>query len=108
MATGPEPWLRCEAPASAGRWVRLQFASGLLDPLIRPALRFIGRSAVRDELLPAAILGRAIWIGRLPEDISEIWISPTLGEGRFAFRIESWDVLSSLQAFAHFGPGGFG
>jgi GT2 family glycosyltransferase len=108
VATGPEPWLRCEAPASAGRWVRLQFASGLLDPLIRPVLRFVGRSGARDELLPAAMLGRAIWIGRLPEDVSDIWISPTLAEGRFAFRIESWDVLSPLQAFAHFGPGGLG
>ena len=42
-ATGAEPWLRCEAPPSAGRWLRLEYSSGLLDPLTRPVLRFVGR-----------------------------------------------------------------
>ncbi len=106
LATAPEPWLRCEVPPSAGRWVRLEYASGLLDPLIRPVLRFVGRDAVHDELLPAAMLGRAVWIGRLPEDLREVWISPQLDAGPFAFRIEAWDVLSTPQALAHFGPSG--
>ena len=105
-ATGPEPWLRCYAPPSAGRWVRIEFASGLSDPLTRPVLRFVGRHRVHDELLPAAMLGRAIWIGRLPEDIREIWMSPTLAEGSFAFRIERWDVMSGPRAVTHFGSDG--
>lgn len=106
-ATGAEPWLRCDAPrSSAGRWVRIEYSSGLLDPLIRPVLRFVGRHQVHDELLPAAMLGRAIWIGRLPDDVREIHLSPTLAEGRFAFRIDRWDLLSPARVLRHFGAFG--
>ena len=101
-ATGPEPWLKIDAPPSAGRWVRIVYASGLTDPLTRPVLRCIGRLGAHDELMPAAMLGRAVWIGRLPEDITEILISPTLAQGPFAFRVERWDVLSVVQAMAYF------
>jgi len=107
-ATGAEPWLRCDVPPSAGRWVRLVYAAGLLEPLTRPLLRFIGRQNIHDELLPAAVLGRGVWIGRLPEDVREVWISPTLAPGRFAFRIERWEVLSPPRALAYFGPAGVG
>jgi GT2 family glycosyltransferase len=106
LATDPEPWLRCDVPQSAGRWVRFEYASGLLDPLTRPALRFIGRDNIYDELLPAAMLGRGVWIGRLPEDLREVWISPQLGLGPFAFRIERWAILTPLRALSHFGPAG--
>ena len=106
LASDIEPWLRCEAPPSAGRWVRFEYASGLLDPLTRPVLRFVGRDAVYDELLPAAMLGRGVWIGRLPEDLREVWISPQLGAGPFAFRIERWELLSPLRLLSHFGPAG--
>jgi O-antigen biosynthesis protein len=106
-ATGGEPWLRCAAPASAGQWVRIVYAAGLLDPLNRPLLRCVGRDdRVHDEILPGAMLGRAVWIGRLPEDTREIWISPTLAEGRFAFRIERWDVISPSRALFHVGQSG--
>ena len=106
-ATGGEPWLRCAAPPSAGRWVRIVYAAGLLDPLNRPLLRCIGRDdRIHDEILPGAMLGRAVWIGRLPEDTREIRISPTLAEGRFAFRIERWDVISSSRALFHMGKSG--
>ena len=106
LATDPEPWLRCEIPPSAGRWVRLEYSSGLLDPLTRPALRFVGRDNIYDELLPAAVLGRGVWIGRLPEDLREVWISPQLGLGPFAFRIERWAILTPLRALSYFGPAG--
>lgn len=84
----------------------MEYVSGLTDPLTRPALRFVGRNHVHDELLPAAMCGRAIWIGRLPEDVREVWISPTLGAGRFAFAVERWDVMSSARAVSHFGSYG--
>ena len=101
---GAEPWLRCDVKPSPGRWIKLEYSSGLFDRLTRPALRFVGAHQTQDELLPAAMLGRAVWIGRLPEDVREIWVSPTLRGGRFAFRIDSWETLSAARAFAHFGP----
>jgi GT2 family glycosyltransferase len=107
-ATGPEPWLRVDAPASGGRWVRMVYASGLTDPLTRPALRFAGRHGAHDEFLPAAMWGRAVWIGRLPDDVEDIQVSPTLAEGAFAFRIERWDVISAARAMTYFGDRGLG
>ena len=104
QANGPEPWLRCDVAPSPGRWVKLEYSSGLLDRLTRPALRFVGARQNHDELLPAAMLGRAVWIGRLPEDVREVWISPTLGEGRFAFRVDNWETLSAARAYTYFGP----
>jgi GT2 family glycosyltransferase len=107
-ASGAEAWLRCDVPPSAGRWLRLEYSAGLTDPLTRPVLRFVGGSGAHDEFLPAAMLGKAVWIGQAPEDVREIWISPTLGPGRFAFRIERWDILSPPQALAQFGSAGIG
>ncbi len=103
FAAEAEPWLRVDAPSCAGRWVRLQYSSGLFEPLMRPALRLIGARETRDECLPGAMDGRAFWIGRMPEDLREIWISPTLAPGPFAFRLERWDVMTSAQALAAFG-----
>jgi GT2 family glycosyltransferase len=107
-ATGPAPWLRCDVPPSAGRWVRFVYSSGLADPLSRAALRFVGRRQIQDELLPAAMLGRAEWIGQLPEDVREIWVSPVLGPGRFSFRIDAWDIMSGARALTYFGSPGLG
>ena len=107
-ATGAEPWLRCDVPPSGGRWVRFVFSSGLADPVTRAALRFVGRRQIQDELLPAAMLGRAVWIGQLPDDVREIWISPVLGRGRFSFRIDRWEVLSTPYALSLFGSPGLG
>ena len=103
-ANGAEPWLRCDVKPNPGRWIKLEYSSGLLDPLTRPALRFVGAHQTHDELLPAAMLGRAVWIGRLPEDVREIWVSPILRGARFAFRIDSWETLSAASVFTHFGP----
>ncbi|MDE3177581.1 MAG: hypothetical protein KGM15_15890 [Pseudomonadota bacterium] len=102
-AKDAEPWLRCDVAPSPGRWVKLEYSSGLFDRLTRPALRFVGAKQTHDELLPAAMLGRAVWIGRLPEDVREIWVSPMLRGGRFAFRIDSWETLSAARAFSYFG-----
>ena len=107
-ATGAEPWLRCDVPASGGRWVRFVYSSGLADPLSRTVLRFVGRRQIQDELLPAAMLGRAQWIGQLPEDVREIWVSPVLGRGRFSFRIDAWDIVSGARALTFFGSPGLG
>ncbi|WP_158813596.1 glycosyltransferase family 2 protein [Methylocapsa sp. S129] len=94
VATDNCPWLRLSVDASrlAGRWVRLTYVSGLLEPLARPVLRcFVGDSHT-DEILPAALFGRAIWLGRIPEGTTAIWISPTNQPGPFAFAIEKLRV----------------
>jgi hypothetical protein len=54
VSTGTRPWLRSNADARrlAGRWVRLTYISGLLDPLARPVLRCIVDRAGEDQILP--------------------------------------------------------
>jgi O-antigen biosynthesis protein len=94
VATNDCPWMRLSVDARrfAGRWVRLTYISGLLDPLARPVLRcFVGDSH-HDEILPAALFGRAIWLGRIPEGTTAIWISPTNQPGPFAFAVEKLRV----------------
>jgi GT2 family glycosyltransferase len=80
--------------------VRLTYASGWLEPAVRPVLRaWVGDSAV-DEILPAATCGRAIWIGWIPDGTREIWISPTNRPGPFAFRLERWETISGSRLLA--------
>lgn len=102
FATGPWPWLKCEIDASgfAGRWVRLVYAGGLLERSVRPVLRVFAGDAFFDQFLPAATLGRAIWIGRIPEGARDIWISPTNRPGPFAFRLERWELISNARLLA--------
>lgn len=102
FATSPWPWLKSEIDARrvAGRWVRLTYASGLLEPLARPVLRVFVGDAHADEILPAAAFGRAIWFGRIPEGATDIWISPTNQAGAFSFRVERWEVVSRRRLLA--------
>jgi len=102
FALGSWPWLRCEIDARrlAGRWVRLTFASGLLDPLRRPVLRIFAGDRREHEILPAALFGRGMWIGRIPDAATKIWISPTNQPGAFSFRIERWDVIGRARLLA--------
>lgn len=89
------PWLKIEIPAAAfaGRWIEMTFESGLLDPLARPVLRCFARPTSHDQILPAALHGRAFWLGEIPAGTDEIWISPTNRPGVFAFRITLWRAI---------------
>jgi O-antigen biosynthesis protein len=102
FASTDSPWLKCEIdPARlAGRWVRLTYASGFLDPLVRPVLRIVVGDERRDEILPAALHGRGRWLGPIPNGATEIWISPTNRRGPFSFRIETWNVVPRVRLLA--------
>jgi GT2 family glycosyltransferase len=93
------PWLRLgvDARRLAGRWVRLTYAAGLADPLARPVLRCFVGDVGHDDIMPAALFGRAIWLGRIPKGARAIWISPTNQPGRFAFKIERLEVVARMQ-----------
>lgn len=93
------PWLRIEfnEMPPAGHWVKLSYVTSLLDPLVRPLLRcFVGNS-YHDEILPGGLFGRSIWIGHIPEDTHEIWISPTNRAGPFAFSIEALEPIPTAK-----------
>ncbi len=99
VATTDWPWLRLEVEAGrlAGRWIRLTYRSGLLEPLARPVLRcFVGSGSI-DQALPGALFGRGIWLGRIPKGTRELWISPTNRPGPFAFEIERIDFPSAVE-----------
>jgi GT2 family glycosyltransferase len=98
-ALSEAPWLRIDFddPPPAGRWIRMTYVSGLLDPLARPLLRCFAKSSHHDELLPGALFGRSIWIGLIPESTREIWISPTNRRGFFSFAIECIEMLSTPE-----------
>jgi O-antigen biosynthesis protein len=102
FASTDGPWLKCEIdPARlAGRWVRLTYASGFLDPLVRLVLRIVVGDERRDEILPAAQHGRGFWLGRIPDGATEIWISPTNRRGPFSFGIETWKVVPRVRRLA--------
>jgi GT2 family glycosyltransferase len=97
LALSEWPWLRAgfNGPPPAGRWIRLTYAASLLDPLARPVVRCFMGNTFHDEILPAALFGRAHWYGLVPEGTKEIWISPTNRPGLFGFAIESMEVLSN-------------
>ena len=95
-ATSKTPWLKISMDAAtlATRWVRITYSSGWCDAVERPVVRICTRDGHFDEILPAALLGRARWTGQIPRGAVEIWVSPTSRTGPFAFRIESVEGIS--------------
>jgi GT2 family glycosyltransferase len=91
VASNPCPWLKLEVEASSlqDRWIRMTYASGLLDPLARPVLRCVLSDGHYDQIMPAALFGRAFWLGRIPKDCKEIRLSPINQCGSFSFRVEN-------------------
>src|SRR5580698_3291619 len=83
------PWLLvdCDAQRLAGRWIELAYVAGLLEPLTRPILRCVVAGERTDQFLPGALFGRASWIGVIPENTTEIYLSPTNRSGRFDFEL---------------------
>lgn len=89
-ATSGEPWLRFRSIEAfrPGRLVEIRYASSPFDSPVRPLLRFWrGGGEFRDEILPAPCEGVGIWVGRVPKERSEVWLSPTNRPGRFDFRL---------------------
>ena len=99
VATNDRPWLQLnlDVGAVAGRWIKLTYASGLCDPLARPVLRCFVGEASHDEVMPGALFGRAIWLGRIPDGATAIWISPTNQPGPFAFVVEALQVVARAR-----------
>jgi GT2 family glycosyltransferase len=96
-ATSDEPWLRVK-PARAvtrQRWIRLRYSSSYFDDPIRPLIRFDcsgGRSFLQPMNGP--VLGRAEWIGRVPDGTISVSISPAGAAGPFSFRIDGIEPIS--------------
>jgi GT2 family glycosyltransferase len=98
VASSPHPWLKLDvdALAIADQWIRMTYASGLLEPLARPVLRCVSADAHYDQVMPAALFGRAFWLGRIPKGSTEIWISPTNRCGAFSFRVEELETVGRV------------
>jgi GT2 family glycosyltransferase len=101
-ATSDEPWLRfdVDAGALAGRWVELAYDAGFSGAVTRPLLRCLAPDGAKDEILPGPVMGRALWIGKIPPNATGVLVSPINTEGAFAFRIASMRFLSLFQLAA--------
>ncbi len=91
IATSQEPWLRLEETGAfvPGGFVEIVYRASIFDDPVRPVLRFrTSRGDEIDRFLPGPVAGAGIWVGRVPQDTTEIWISPTRHRGRFDFVVE--------------------
>ncbi len=97
VALTREPWLemRFTDGLPAGRWISLTYRSSYFDVLVRPLLRFVMPDGTHDQAIPAALFGRAEWVGRVPEGTRRILISPVDSDGAFGFEIEGCRQLSA-------------
>ena len=86
--------------APAGRWIEIVYAASLIHDTARPALLIRTRSgALSRHALPAPVLGRAIWIGRIPPDAAQIDIeypAPLRAE-RVAVRGPVWRLTRAVR-----------
>lgn len=106
FALSEEPWLRVDAAQamSRGGVVELRYAASYYDEPARPILRFwlgglgeLGEN-FKENILPGPCEGVGVWIGRIPRETTEIWISPTNRSGPFNFRILSARPVRRLDA----------
>ena len=102
FATGAKPWLKIgtSLDLSAGPWIEIIYAASYLDAPVRPLLRCIGRDFSHDEILPAAVLGRAIWRGPLPPGTQLLQISIGCEAEPLAFRVESVRIVTMVEVYA--------
>ncbi len=102
LALSERPWLSI-APISLfapGRWFKMRYQLGLYDRPIRPLISYRrGAQEIGWHILPGPVLGRAEWIGVVPKDASEVWISPVAEAGPFNFVIEAIEILSISDLF---------
>ena len=102
FATGAQPWfaIGTSLDFTVGPWIEIIYAASYLDAPVRPLLRCIGRDFSHDEILPAAVLGRAIWRGPLPPRTQVLQISPCCEAGPLTFHVESLRIMSAPEAYA--------
>lgn len=101
LAVSNEPWLQIDvvAPRLAGYFVRIAYDSSLLDAPTRPILRAWTPSGKVETILPAPILGRGIWIGKIAPETTKLEISPSSTVGPFGFRIAALRRLSRISVW---------
>jgi len=94
-----EPWMRLVVDASslADRWVEMIYDASLTRDVARPVLRCFMGQAFQDSILPGPVLGRAIWLGKIPASTTKLCLSPTNRVGPFRFRIRSLRPISILE-----------
>ncbi|WP_424360148.1 glycosyltransferase family 2 protein [Methylocystis parvus] len=88
IALTQEPWLAIQAASLFGRtrFIEIVYRAETAAAPVRPLLRFwLGAEKYQDHILPAPVQGAAKWIGRVPRECTEIWISPTNRIGPFRF-----------------------
>lgn len=100
LALSQEPWLRFCALKGfpPGEFVEFRYAASLYDAPVRPILRFWIGEVFREHILPSPCEGAGIWIGRVPRETREVWISPTNRTGPFNFRILGGRRVSRFEA----------
>ena len=92
LALSEEPWLKLGKALrlQPGAVMQIRYSSSIFDDPVRPILRFwLNKGGFRDMIGPSPYCGAGIWIGRIPKDFREAWISPTNKSGPFSFRIDS-------------------
>lgn len=89
VAKSDQPWLQVivDLASISKNSVEIVYESSLLDVLTRPIIRFVFKDRIEDLVLPAPIGGRGVWIGRVPEGVTQILISPVDAPGTFGFRV---------------------
>lgn len=83
-----------------GRWIEMTYAASLLYPAARPRLvTRDGGGVLKTALLPAPVLGRAVWAGRIENSVAEAWLeSPhELRLERLEIRSLAWCLARSAQ-----------
>ena len=83
-------------PIPRGRWLAIRYAANLFADPVRPVLRFARPGGHEDALMPGPVLGRATWLGLVPDDAEALQIDP----GAEAFRVESVEVLPTAALLA--------
>lgn len=99
VATSRTPWLRIDGDVSvyAGKWIAMVYDASICEALTRPVMRCHLAEGHIDMMMPAPVFGRGVWLGKLPEGLREIWISPVDRPGPFRFRLDSIDTLRAAR-----------
>jgi GT2 family glycosyltransferase len=90
-ALSQTPWLEIalEPRLRAARYLEIVYRASLFDDPVRPILRFVTRTGVRERLLPGPVAGAGIWRGPVPLGLERLLISPAARPGPFQFAVES-------------------